>query len=289
MSTSYHWILAAIACFIAVTAALQPPTYSGYTRVWEQTFTGKLGTLPSESTWDIIVRDKNYNNELQRYVKDNRNLRLSGQGTLQLIPQYTPSAPINWTSSRIESKYKFTPKAGKITRLEASIRLGGNSQLHKKGIWPAFWLLGDAHRRGVEWPKCGEIDIMENINGEKIGYGAVHCDKVPGGICNEPIGIASQAPIPNISYHVWRVQLDRRSSNFKSQSITWYMDDRIFHRVTGSKIADANAWKALCQSPLYIILNVAVGGDWPGAPTKNTWGDKGSWMEVGYIAHYVSK
>ena len=103
---------------------------------------------------------------------------------------------------------------------------------------------------------------MENINGQSIGYASLHCNKAPGGICNEPTGLAAQTPLPDTNYHVWRVQIDRRNSNWKSQSITWYMDGRVFHKVTGAKINDAKTWKALAYSPLYIILNVAVGGDW---------------------------
>ncbi|KAF4465811.1 endo-13(4)-beta-glucanase [Fusarium albosuccineum] len=259
---SYRWIFTTLAYLVAFAAAWQPPSYSGYSLVWQQNFRGSWGELPSTSTWNIIVRDKNYNNELQRYTKDKSNLRLSGKSTLQLIPQYTTSAPNNWTSARIESKYTFTPTAGKITRLEASLRLAGNPQLRKQGIWPAFWLLGDSNRQGVTWPECGEIDIMENINGEKIGYASLHCDKYPNGICNEPVGIAAQTSLLDSKYHVWRVSIDRRNSNYKSQSITWYLDGKIFHKVTGTKIGNATVWKALAQSPVFVILNVAVGGDW---------------------------
>ncbi|KAJ4321501.1 hypothetical protein N0V84_005304 [Fusarium piperis] len=286
---SYRWILAALAYLVAISAAWQAPSYSGYTRVWNDPFRGNWGVSVNQNTWNVIKRDKNFNNELQRYTGDQRNLRLSGRSTLQLLPQYTPSAPNNWTSARIESKYTFTPAVGKITRIEASIRLAGNPATRKQGIWPAFWMLGDSHRRGVQWPACGEIDILENINGQKTVYASLHCDKAPGGICNEPTGLAAQTPLLDSNYHVWRVQIDRRTSNWKSQSITWYMNGRIFHKITGAKINDAKTWKALAYSPLYIILNVAVGGVWPGNPNQNTYGDRGSMMEVGYVAHYVSK
>ncbi|KAJ9418707.1 endo-1,3(4)-beta-glucanase [Fusarium oxysporum] len=258
------WILPIFTCLFAIAAAVQPPAYSGYTR-----------------------RVKNYNNEIQAYVKSTSVLRKSGKNTLQLIPQFSDSTR-KWTSARIESKYTLTPKLGKITRVEASLRLGGNSARSKQGIWPAFWLLGDAIRKGVEWPACGEVDIMENVNGQKIGYGAVHCDQAPGGICNEPNGIASNVQLPDSNYHVWRVQFDRRSSNLRSQSITWYLDGRVFHRVTGAQVGNAKVWKSLCHSPMFVIFNVAVGGDWPGVPNTNTKDGIGNHMEVEYVAHYVS-
>ncbi|RTE81116.1 hypothetical protein BHE90_004395 [Fusarium euwallaceae] len=286
---SYRWIIAALAYLVTIAAAWQAPAYSGFTRVWYDPFRGNWGVSVNQNTWNVIKRDKNYNNELQRYTGDQSNLRLSGRSTLQIVPQYNKSAPNNWTSARIESKYTFTPPVGKLTRIEASIKLGSNLASRKQGIWPAFWMLGNSHRNGVAWPTCGEIDIMENINGQSIGYASLHCNKSPGGICNEPTGLAAQTSLPDTKYHVWRVQIDRRNSNWKSQTITWYMDGKVFHKVTGAKINDAKTWKALAYSPLYIILNVAVGGDWPGSPNKATYGDRGSMMEVGYVAHYVSK
>ncbi|KAM5341990.1 hypothetical protein ACJ41O_015021 [Fusarium nematophilum] len=290
MATSYHWLFAVLA-YLAITAsAWQPPNYSGWNRVWLQNFRGNWGDLPPSDTWNFKTGDKNYNNELQRYTKDPRNVRLSGRSTLSIIPQYTPSAPNKWTSARIESKYTFTPTKGKITRIEASIRMASNPASRKQGIWPAFWLLGDSNRKsGVTWPACGEIDILENINGQKIGYAALHCDKAPGGICNEPNGLAAQTALPDSKYHVWRVQIDRRSTNWRSHSITWFMDGKQFHSVSGSKINNAYVWNALTQKPYFIILNVAVGGFWPGPPNENTYGNTGSMMEIGYVAHYVSK
>ncbi|KAF4449586.1 hypothetical protein F53441_7153 [Fusarium austroafricanum] len=281
------WIFTILTCLLAAVTAKPPPNYSGYTRVWQQGFEGQANTYPSENTWHIIERKKNFNNEVQEYVKSHSVLRKSGQNTLQLIPRRSSSG--KWTSARIESKYTLTPKLGKITRVEASLRLGGNSPRSKQGMWPAFWLLGDSIRRGVQWPACGEIDIMENVNGQTIGYGAAHCDEAPGGICNEPSGISSNARLPDANFHTWRVQFDRRSSNLRSQSITWYIDGKVFGRVTGAQIGDVNTWKRLCHSPMFVIFNVAVGGDWPGVPNRNTKDGLGSHMEVAYVAHYVSK
>ncbi|KAM0204115.1 hypothetical protein ACHAQI_010052 [Fusarium lateritium] len=280
------WIFAILSCLLTVATALQSPSYSGFTRVWHQDFNGNAGTLPDSNTWQIIQKQKNFNNEVQAYVKSTSNLRKSGKGSLQLIPLWSNG---RWTSSRIESKYTLTPKVGRVTRVEAKLRLGGNSSWSKQGIWPAFWLLGASIRKGVQWPACGELDVMENINGESIGYGAAHCDQAPGGVCNEPGGIASNIGLPDSNYHTWRVQFDRRYSNYRSQSITWYRDGKVFHRVTGAQIGNAKTWGTLCHSPLFIIFNVAVGGDWPGAPNRNTKDGIGSHMEVGYVAHYVSK
>lgn len=285
----YHRVFTVFLSLFAVAFALAPPSYAGFSKVWTSDFAGKANTLPSTTKWNLITGDKNGNAEYQRYTKSNKNMRITGKGTLQLIPRYDTSAPNKWTSGRIESKYTFTPTAGKITRVESKLRLGGNAKIHKQGLWPAFWILGNSYRKGTKWPACGEIDILENINGQKLAYGGVHCDVSQGGICNEPSGIVDTTNIPDASYHIWRVDFNRKSSSWKSQSITWSRDGKVFNTVTGAQIGNAAVWKTLCQSPLYIIFNVAVGGYWPGAPNSKTWGGAGSLMEIGYVAQYVSK
>ncbi|KAF7550506.1 hypothetical protein G7Z17_g5665 [Cylindrodendrum hubeiense] len=274
--------------FLAVAQAWSPPTYSGYRRIWFSSFVGTPGTPPDSTNWNIITGDNNYNNESQTYSSNKVNLRRTSKHTLQLVPRKNVKVAKGWTSARIESKYTFTPAVGKITRFESSLRLGGNAAVHKQSIWPAFWLLGDSCRKGVKWPGCGEIDIMENINGQNTGFGSMHCDVSPGGICNENTGLSSTTSLTFYKYQVWRVEFNRKSSSYKSQYITWYLDGKQFHRVTGAQIGSAAVWKTLCQSPLYTIFNVAVGGYWPGYPNSQTWGGMGSMMEVGYVAHYVS-
>ncbi|KAH6997458.1 secreted glucosidase [Ilyonectria destructans] len=281
-------VLAVLVSFLAIALAWQPPSYSGYTRKWKADFIGPRDSLPDSRNWNIVTGDNNYNNESQTYSSNKLNLRRTSKGTLQLVPRKKVSATKGWTSARIESTYTFTPTAGKITRFESSLRLGGNAALHKQSIWPAFWLLGDSCRKGGIWPACGEVDIMENVNGQKIAYGSVHCDVAPGGICNENTGLTNTTSLLDSKYHVWRVEFNRKSTNYKSQYITWYMDGKQFHRVTGTQISNTTVWKSLCQSPLYTIFNVAVGGYWPGYPNSQTWGGMDSMMEVGYVAHYVS-
>ena len=259
--------LAVLFSLLAVALALVPPQYTGYRGLWSDHFDGAVGTLPVSSKWNVITSSQVFNNEYQTYTSKKANIQVTGAGRLQLIPQVDKSAPRGWTSGRIESKYTFTPTAGKITRLESQLRLAGAPVVNKQGIWPAFWLMGNAYRQGVLWPASGEVDIMENINGDGIGHGVVHCDRAPGGVCNEPIGLASTISIPDSSWHTWRVDFDRKSSNFKEQSITWYRDGIKFNKVTGAQINSASIWATLAQKPLYIIFNVAVGGDWVSSPS----------------------
>ncbi|TGJ86336.1 hypothetical protein E0Z10_g2406 [Xylaria hypoxylon] len=249
-------------------AAEAVPGYGGYNVVWQENFYGASGSLVEEGNWNIIERSRadNANNEWQTYTRSNQNHQLSGGSTLQIVPLNNNG----WTSARLESKYVFTPSDGRRTMVEAKIRFGANGAAQKQGIWPAFWILGDSIRHGTGWPGCGEIDILEMVNGILTGYGTIHCDVAPGGICNE--------------YSV----IDRTPGSWADESITWYRDGAQFMQVTGGRINNVNVWNSLATAPLYIILNVAVGGDWPGAPNGNTLGSWGSEMEVAYVAHYQS-
>lgn len=259
----YHRIFATLS-LLSVALAWNSPTYSGYTRAWQANFVGTKGNKPNPANWNIIENSVNYNNEVQTYTANKENIQFSGAGALQLIPKGSNTA--GWTSARIESKYIITPTAGKITRIESSLRLAGNAVSHKQGIWPAFWMLGESYREGGIWPATGEIDIFENVNGQAIGHATVHCDVYPNGLCNEPTGLTNSTPLPDNQFHVWRVEINRKSNNFKQQTITWFMDGKQFHQVTGTQIDDADVWASLAQSPLYIILNVAVGGNWVSRP-----------------------
>ncbi|OIW28314.1 secreted glucosidase [Coniochaeta ligniaria NRRL 30616] len=277
-----------ISLFASLACAWNAPSYSGYNLVWQSTFPSASGTSPDTSQWNIITGNLGVNAELETYSSSTKNVQNSGGGTLQIVPWRDSSVSGGWTSGRLESKYTFTPAAGKRTMGESQIRFGTNAVSSKKGIWPAFWLLGDVLRHGGSWPSCGELDVLETVNGQLTGYGTAHCDVYPGGICNEGNGIGSSISIPDQSWHTWRIVWDRTPSSWQSESITWYMDGQQFQQITGSRIGNQNVWNSLAHSAEYFILNVAVGGSWPGYPDSTTLDGYGAMMEVGYVAHYQS-
>lgn len=252
--------LLSVAAFASSVKAWGAPAYSGFNLRWQDAFPGNSGTLPNTGNWNIITGYLNVNNEWEVYTSSTRNVQISGGQTLQLVPWRDGSAMYGWTSGRLESKYVFTPEAGKVTRVEATIRFGGNS--NKQGIWPAFWLLGESIRYGTQWPGGGELDVMEQVNGHLTGYGTVHCDRASGGICNEPNGIGASTGIPDNGWHNWRLEYNRRNGDWRAQTITWFLDGRQFHQISGARINDYNTWVALCQKPQFFLLNVAVGGNW---------------------------
>ncbi|KAH9985517.1 family 16 glycosyl hydrolase [Xylariaceae sp. FL0662B] len=275
----------ATALAVVTASAESAPGYGGYNNIWTETFDGAAGATVNQNNWNIITGINN-NNEWQQYTTSNQNLQLSGGATVQIVPRKDSSG--QWTSARIESKYTFTPVAGAVTRAEARIRFGDNPTANKQGLWPAFWLLGNSIRSGVSWPGCGELDIMETINGLLTGYGTIHCDTYPGGACNEPTGIGGSAALPDNGWHTWRIEWNRRASTWQGETITWFMDGNQFFQVAGSRVNNQAVWSTIAQSPLFFILNVAVGGDWPGAPNGNTLDGYGSMMEIAYVAQYLS-
>ncbi|KAH6689644.1 beta-glucanase [Plectosphaerella plurivora] len=273
----------------SLAAAWAPPEYPGFRLVSSDAFEGFAGSPVDASKWEYVTEIQ-VNNELQKYTTDGRNVQLSGGGTLQLVPWKDANG--QWTSGRVEAKsgFSFTPADGAVTISESMLRFGGNDQANKQGIWPAFWLLGESIRNGVNWPECGEIDILEAINGAPQGHGTIHCDKFGGGACNTPTGISAATALPDqTAWQKWRVQFDRTNPDWRQQSITWSLDEKTFHQVTGERIGDQKTWANLAQSGMYFILNVAVGGTLPGNPNDATLGGYGSMMEVAYVAVYSSK
>lgn len=267
------------------TAIAPPPAGPGMKLVWSDDFEGPAGAPPSNQ-WNV-AEAIDTNNEIQTYSTSNNNLQISGGGTIQMVPRKTPSG--KWTSGRIETKASWTPPPGGKMLVQAGILLGSNPGPQKKGIWPAFWMLGDAIRHGTEWPLCGELDIMESVSGDGKAYGTAHCGPTAdGGPCHEPTGNGASTALPTDGFHQWGLQVDRTAGDWRAQTITWMLDGKPWRDLKGSDVGDEGIWATLAHSPLYVLLNVAVGGDWPGAPNADTVDGYGAMMEVQYVAVYSS-
>ncbi|KAI1112680.1 glycoside hydrolase family 16 protein [Nemania sp. NC0429] len=266
-------------------AAIRPPNVNGMELKWFDGFEGPAGSSPNTDVWNIMDAI-NTNNEVQAYTHSNENLQISGGGTVQFVPRKSSTG--QWTSGRIETKQSWTPKPGKVMMVSANILVGGNPAGTKQGLWPAFWLLGDAVRHGTEWPRCGEIDIFEQVNGLATGHGTLHCGDAQGGPCQETTGRSGTVPMPLDGFHTWSVKIDLTSGDWRAQTISFQLDGATFYTVRGADLNDGPVWSTLAHSPMYMILNVAVGGDWPGPPNDATLGDYGAMMEVQWAAVYSS-
>ncbi|KAI1404272.1 glycoside hydrolase family 16 protein [Hypoxylon fuscum] len=275
-----------LACVVpGLVSAITPPSIQGMSIVWSEDFEGPAGGSPKGDVWNVMDAIDT-NNEVQTYTTSNQNVQISGGGTIQFVPRKSASG--HWTSGRIETKGSWTPAPGKVTKIESNILLGSNLPINKQGIWPAFWALGDAMRHGTQWPAAGEIDIMEQVSGALTGYGTVHCGSSSGGPCNEPLGRQGTTPLSTGGFHTWGVTIDRTNDDWRAQTISWTLDGNTYSTLTGADINDAPVWSSLAHSPVYILLNVAVGGDWPGAPNLLTLDGYGSMMEVQWVAVYSS-
>jgi beta-glucanase (GH16 family) len=259
------------------------PKIEGMKEIWSDSFKGCAGCPPNSKTWNVGL-DIHVNNEVQDYRDSNMNIQLSGGETVQLVPWKDDDG--KWTSGRLETKESWTPQPGKKLQVQGELRVGANAA--KQGVWPAMWLLGDAVRHGTPWPLCGELDIFEQVNGLMEGYGTVHCGTENGGPCDEPNGRTKTIPIPNNEFHTWGITIDRTSKSWETESITWHMDGAPYHVLTGADLGDEQVWTTLAHAPYYMIINVAIGGNWPGPPTDDTEDGYGAMLEANYVAVYES-
>ncbi|UZN03914.1 ricin-type beta-trefoil lectin domain protein [Cellulomonas sp. S1-8] len=219
--------------------------------VWSQEFDGPAGTAPDPAVWNHDVGANGWGNaELQNYTTSRANSALDGAGNLVITARR--EADGSYTSARLHSNDKVELQYG---RIEARIQIPRG-----QGIWPAFWMLGGDFP-GNAWPGSGEIDIMENVGKEPhLVHGTVHGPGYSGGG-----GITGSAMHPQgwsfaDTFHTFAV--DR-----KPGEITWYVDGVQYHRVTRASVG-SNAW--VFDKPFFLILNVAVGGQWPGYPDGST-------------------
>ncbi|KAH6651041.1 concanavalin A-like lectin/glucanase domain-containing protein [Chaetomium tenue] len=240
-------------------------------------FDGEAGQAIDTAEWNVITNVR-YNNEVQDYTTSTDNMHHSGNGTLLVIPLRSDSG--QWTSGRIESTATYTPQDKKTTRFQSHLRFGDSPQDKQQGIWPAFWTLGGSSREGVPWPECGELDIMERKNGEPTGHGTPHCG--PG---DSPCGgLTKSVKLADNGWHTWAIEVDRTDGDWKKQTIRWLLDDKEYNKVSGEDMEKEEIWKSVAHSPHYFILNVAVGGNWPGPPNDKTADGLDNALEVKYIA-----
>ncbi|GLY17069.1 endo-1,3-beta-glucanase [Kineosporia sp. NBRC 101677] len=260
---------------MATAAVPSPP--AGFTTVWSDDFNGSANTLPSSANW-IFDIGHNYpggaanwgTGEIAYHTNSTQNVSLDGSGNLRITPRRDSAG--NWTSARIETqRTNFAAPAGGVVRFESRIQLPNVTGAAAQGIWPAFWSLGEAFRGNyTNWPGVGEIDVLENVNGQNTVYGTLHCGVAPGGPCNEFSGLsgsrANLNPSPQAGFHTYAVELDRSTS---PEQLRWYVDGQQFFSVNANQM-DATTWNNATHHGFFLILNVAVGGSWPGPPTAQT-------------------
>lgn len=229
--------------------------------VWQDEFDGPAGTSFDRAKWVADTGGHGFGNqERQFYTTRAENVALDGDGHVVITARAEPpsSAYACWygncryTSARLKTKGLFAHAYG---RFEARIRVPRG-----QGIWPAFWMLG-ADIDSVGWPRCGEIDILENIGREPaILHGTLHG---PGYSGAEGMGRADTLPSGAYAddFHVFAVA-------WRPNEIRWFVDGRQYHRMTPADLPQGAKW--VFDHPFFLLLNAAVGGGWPGDPDASS-------------------
>ncbi len=226
---------------------------AGWKLVWHDEFDG---SRPDPDKWTYEVGGNGFgNDELEYYTERPQNVyQQDGNLILNAIKeQYTGADGVSraYTSGRIRTKGNFSRAYG---RFEARIKIP-----YGQGIWPAFWMLGD---NAAKWPACGEIDIMENIGREPdTVHGTIHG---PGYSGSKAIGTPYKLPggaLFRADFHIYAVE-------WTPESIRWYVDDALYETVTPADLPAGTKW--VYDHPFYLLLNLAVGGRWPGNPDATT-------------------
>lgn len=265
--------LAAAAVSVTLPAmASAPPPPSGWTQVFADDFNGPAGSGVNTANWQYTT-GTSYpggpagfgTGEVETMTSSTDNVSLDGSGNLRVTPRRDAAG--NWTSGRVESvRSDFQPPAGGKLRVEARLQMPNVTGAAAKGYWPAFWMLGAPYRGNWwNWPGIGELDIMENVQGINNVWATMHCGTSPGGPCNEKSGIGGQKVCAGATcqagFHTYAVEWDKSTG---VQEMRFYLDGVNYHTVRQNQV-DAATWTNATNHGYFIILNVAMGGEFPAA------------------------
>lgn len=226
--------------------------------VWSDEFNQPVGSAPDSARWVHDLGAGGWgNNELQTYTAARENSFITADPDAldgrALAIRAVRSASGGYTSARLKTEGKFVVTHG---RVEARMKL-----TRGRGVWPAFWMLG-ASKPKVGWPACGEIDIIEQLGHEpeKL-YGTLHGPGYSG--ANGISGATRLSPgaVLSDAYHVYAV-------DWSPIKIAWSLDGLIYFTCTPSQLPTGSRW--VFDAPAYLLLNLAVGGNWPGYPDATT-------------------
>ncbi len=214
-----------------------------WTLVWQDEFTNGIS-----SDWVFEIGNGNSgwgNNELQYYRRENATVE---NGNLVITAKRESIGGYNYTSTRMKTQGRKSWKYGKV---EARIAMPSFM-----GSWPAFWMLGD-NISSVGWPACGEIDIMEHVNTETQTHGTIHWQDHNNVYAN----YSGSTPVNSVTnFHVYTIEWD-------ASAIKWFVDGNLYHEAS---IANGVNGTSEFHNNFFILLNMAIGGNWPGFNIDNT-------------------
>ncbi|WP_369221034.1 family 16 glycosylhydrolase [Streptomyces sp. R39] len=256
-------LLAALSAALVATAAVGPAraastsaAASAAAVTFSDNFDGAAGSPVDSSKWTTETGDNVNNHEREYYTSGTNNAALDGQGHLVITARKENPAnyqcwygTCQYTSARLNTSGKFNAQYGHV---EARMKIPRG-----QGMWPAFWMLGTP----VNWPDSGEIDVMENVGFEpSTVHGTIHGPGYSGAN-----GIGAAYSLPNgqafaDAFHTFAV-------DWSPNSIKWSVDGTVYETRTPADVG-SNTW--VFNKPFFLILNLAVGGYWPGDPDSST-------------------
>ncbi len=248
-----------------VLAAIIAPAQTTRKLVWSDEFDGPA---IDRTKWTFETGGHGWgNNELEFYTDRPVNARIE-DGSLVIEARREDHGGRRYTSARLLTRGRFSRTYG---RFEARIRLP-----YGQGIWPAFWMLGDSFPT-AGWPRCGEIDIMEYIGPQDAGtvYGTLHTAGASGANGLGGRHTLAAGAKPSDAYHVYAVE-------WEPEEIRWYFDGVQYKTVRKSDLPANAVWSF--DKPFHLLLNVAVGGNWPKNPDDST--QFPQFMRVDYVRVY---
>jgi len=252
----------------------ETPALEGYNLLWSDEFDGDV---LDETIWNYEPHEPGWtNNELQEYTTSTDNVFVrDGKVVLKAIKTEKDGSDY-YTSGKITSQNKKDFTYGKVV-VSAKVPEG-------QGLWPAIWMMPQDESYYGQWPKCGEIDIMEVLgNDTKTSYSTIHYGEPHA----EQQGIYK---IDNI------LESGTFSSDFHEYSVEWepgemrfYTDNRLVLTVndwfTAVDGEDEKPYPAPFNQPFFVQMNLAVGGNWPGNPDETTDFDNAE-FEIDYVRVY---
>jgi beta-glucanase (GH16 family) len=230
---------------------------AGWKLTWSDEFNGPDGTAVDPTKWTHDVGGTGWGNgELEYYTDGTQNAVVQGgalviTATKQGASSYKCSyGTCTYTSARLLTKGLFAQQYG---RFEARAQMPTG-----KGLWPAIWMLGD-NIDTVSWPACGEIDFMETIGTDiETNHGTLHMPSNygPSGTYKLPNG-ASYAD----AFHTFAIE-------WAPGTVSFFVDDQLYETQKQSSVPGGDTWEF--EHPFFLVMNVAVGGQWPGSPDSTT-------------------
>lgn len=258
-------------CKVTVKKVRAKLSYEGYNLKWSDEFDG---TALNKADWNVETHGAGWvNSELQEYVDSDQNISVK-DGNLVITPIKTvkEDGTATYTSGRINTQNKHNFTYG-LFEVRAKVPAG-------QGYLPAFWMMAADENVYGQWPRCGEIDVME-IMGQKTDklYGTIHY----GNPHSESQGtyVLTEDNFAD-NYHTF-------SCEWEPGKIRWYVDGMLYHEESDWYTATVGqgtvTYPAPFDQPFYMILNLAVGGSWVGNPDASTDFDKAAFT-IDYVKAY---